>query len=123
MVVSAAASAYTCTQVSHSVSYKTTLGFKAFTFRVDGRWCHNGKKVATVSHSSYLSANNGLNRLGKNVLDKQYWYDSAHTAAIIEVEGHVQNCVPKLGCVADYYPYVWMKLNDTGGHNWRTSRG
>lgn len=114
--VTARVASYKCRTNTYDLKYRTSLGLMAFTWTAKARWCYNGTKVKSVSHSTYLSANNGFNVLRAPSIDRQFYGNSGHTYAIVEVAGHVENCIPRIGCIADYYPYVYLTLKKNG--NW-----
>jgi hypothetical protein len=114
-----AASASGCLSVDAWKNQYTTLGFLAFRWHQTKYFCWSNGSVYGVQIGSNLSNVDPMFAY-RSLHNSDAWYFSwngkSHGAHYSMRQAHVENCLPVVGCVGSYYP--WVKIRTYANGTW-----
>ncbi|MEV0157893.1 hypothetical protein AB0H57_29855 [Micromonospora sp. NPDC050686] len=103
-----------CHRADRYISYRTLLGAKAFDWHKVLHYCWSKKgKVTIKERRHYIKNNDGLNFDRGLVSNTQSGKGTAHYASTMQ--GRVENCVTKYGCISVKNPYIRIVVNGKKG--------
>jgi hypothetical protein len=98
------------------VTRKTLLGFTAYRFHQYLRWCYDYRNVTVIQNRyPYISHNDGTNYFRRLTADNHSPVPGREVYSYMQ--GHMENCVLKYGCISSTYPWakIWARNNGTSG--------
>jgi hypothetical protein len=99
------------------VRYRTVLGSTAYKFHQYMRWCFNGASVARIENRyPYLSDNNGFEFYRGLTGDSVGHVPAGEVYSFMQ--GNIENCVIKYGCISTSYPWVKIWAGNNGSSKW-----
>jgi hypothetical protein len=103
-----------CHRADRYISYRTLLGAKAFDWHKVLHYCWDKKGKVTVKERRYYIANNdGLNFDRGLISNTQTGKGTTSYASTMQ--GKVENCVTKFGCIKVNNPYIRIAVNGKKG--------
>lgn len=120
-------SASGCIRVTVNNEKETLLGFTSFWFHTWTSWCWNSstKTISDVRTGWYLSDVYSTIGWRSMIVDttEHYQWIQGHGKSGFEHEkqGHLQECVPQLGCWRDLYPHNRLWSHSDGTWSWETA--
>jgi hypothetical protein len=113
-VSAAAAGKAGCHRADRYIAYRTLLGAKAFDWHKVLYYCWSKTGKVTVKERRYYIKNNdGTNNDLGLVSNTQAGKGTAHYASTMQ--GKVENCVLKYGCITVHNPYIRIVVNGKKG--------
>ncbi|SBT54268.1 hypothetical protein GA0070621_5296 [Micromonospora narathiwatensis] len=110
----AAAGKAGCHRADRYISYRTVLGSKAFDWHKVLHYCWSKTgKVTIKERRYYLKNNDGTNYDRGLISNTQTGKGTAHYASTMQ--GKVENCVLKYGCIMVKNPYIRIVVNGKKG--------
>ncbi|MEU2610607.1 hypothetical protein ABZ570_03315 [Micromonospora sp. NPDC007271] len=117
-VSAAAAGKAGCHRADRYISYRTVLGAKAFDWHKVLHYCWSKTGKVTIKERRYYIKNNdGFNYDRGLVSNTQTGKGTAHYASTMQ--GKVENCVLKYGCVLVKNPYIRFVVNGKKGRSYQ----
>jgi hypothetical protein len=118
------ADVYYCRRVDVARVHRTLIGAVAFKFWHWKRWCYRYPRILSVSMGTYVT-NVDPNFKYKGVTsawdDNYVWCcrrgDSGHVSFR---QARFDNCLPYIGCIGTYYPWVRIRAHADGSYTWST---
>jgi archaellin len=99
------------------VRYRTVLGSTAYKFHQYMRWCFNGASVTRIENRyPYLSDNNGFEFYRGLIGDSVGHVPAGEVYSFMQ--GNIENCVIKYGCISTSYPWVKIWAGNNGSSKW-----
>jgi hypothetical protein len=98
------------------ITKKTLLGFTAYKFHQYMRWCYDFRNVTVIQNRYvYLSEVDGNFYFRRITADNNSPVPGAEVYSYMQ--GHMENCILKYGCIASTYPWtkIWARNNGTSG--------
>jgi hypothetical protein len=103
-----------CHRADRYIAYRTLLGAKAFDWHKVLHYCWSKTgKVTIKERRHYMKNNDGLNFDRGMISNTQSGKGTAHYASTMQ--GKVENCVPKYGCISVKNPYIRIVVNGKKG--------
>jgi hypothetical protein len=106
-------STYYCRTVSVARVHRTFLGFVAFKFWQRKRWCWSYPRILSKEVTTYVTDVDPNYQYGGVVSSWGSWYmwccGTAYSGHSSFRQARFTNCVLKIGCVGEYYP--WVRIN------------
>ena len=119
-------STYYCRTVSVARIHRTFLGFVAFKFWQRKRWCWNYPRILSREVTTYVTNVDPNYQYVGVVSSWGAWYIwccgnsySGHTSFR---QARFTNCVLKIGCVGEYYPWVRINSRANGSFSYATGK-
>ncbi|CAL9657018.1 hypothetical protein SUDANB95_06805 [Actinosynnema sp. ALI-1.44] len=103
-----------CHRADRYISYKTLLGAKAFEWHKVLHYCWSASgKVTIKERRHYIKNNDGFNYDRGLVSNTQSGKNTPHYASTMQ--GKVENCIVKYGCIKMNNPYIRIVVNGKKG--------
>jgi hypothetical protein len=117
-------STYYCRTVSVARVHRTFLGFVAFKFWQRKRWCWRYPRILSRSVSTYVTNVDPNYQYEGLVSSWGDWYvwccGTLYSGQSSFREARVTNCVFRIGCLGDYYPWVRINSRANGSFTYAT---
>jgi len=115
---------YYCRTLSVARVHRTFLGFVAFKFWQRKRWCWRYPRILSTTVSTYIT-NVDPNFQYKGVVSSSgNWYvwccGNPYSGQTSFREARFTNCILKIGCVGEYYPWVRINARANGSYAYTT---
>ena len=105
-----------CTHADRYVVYRSTLGFKTAEWHMRVNWCYNGKTVSSVSRDAYIANYDKMTIKYHGEIKNSLQYRPGNVNARVYMQGHLEQCVVKYGCYANYYPFQDFTVGNNGSY-------
>lgn len=115
----------TCTSIDAWRNAYTLLGFLAYRYHHWMTWCWDGQRVTSVTEDYDYLTNVDPNFYWRGTVAESsayyYWNGIWHGRFRSFMEGQVDNCILRYGCIGTSYP--WITINAYGDGHYSTSSG
>ncbi|WP_329026013.1 hypothetical protein [Streptomyces sp. NBC_00690] len=105
-----------CTHADRYIVYRSTLGFKTAEWHMRVNWCYDGKKVSRVTRDAYIANYDKATIKYHGEIKNTLEYRPGAVNARVVMQGHLEQCVIKYGCYANYYPYQDFTVGNNGSY-------
>ncbi|WP_181771361.1 hypothetical protein [Amycolatopsis pittospori] len=105
-----------CTHADRYIVYRSTLGFKTAEWHMRVDWCYNGKTVSSVTRDAYIAKYDKATIRYKGEIKNSLQYRPGNVNARTYMQGHLEQCVVKYGCYANYYPFQDFTVGNNGSY-------
>lgn len=105
-----------CTHADRYIVYRSTLGFKTAEWHMRVNWCYNGKTVSSVSRDAYIANYDKATIKYHGEIKNSLQYRPGNVNARVYMQGHLEQCVIKYGCYANYYPFQDFTVGNNGSY-------
>lgn len=118
-------SASGCRTVTVTLTQRTLLGFVAYKYHTHTRFCWN-RSAGTISNVTYGwdISNVDSQEYWQGIINKAHNYYTwsaghSHSGHYDMIQGQMNNCILKYGCIATFYPTneIWVHSNGTWSWN------
>lgn len=117
-------STYYCRTVSVARVHRTFLGFVAFKFWQRKRWCWSYPRILSREVSTYVTDVDPNYQYVGVVSSWGAWYiwccGTQYSGHISFRQARFTNCVLRIGCVGEYYPWVRINSRADGSYVYAT---
>jgi hypothetical protein len=117
-------STYYCRTLSVARVHRTFLGFVAFKFWQRKRWCWSYPRILSREVTTYVTDVDPNYQYGGVVASWGAWYiwccGTQYSGHSSFREARFANCVLKIGCVGEYYPWVRINSRADGSYAYAT---
>jgi hypothetical protein len=117
-------STYYCRTVSVARVHRTFLGFVAFKFWQRKRWCWSYPRILSRQVSTYVTDVDPNYQYVGVVSSWGAWYiwccGTQYSGHISFRQARFTNCVLRIGCVGEYYPWVRINSRADGSYVYAT---
>jgi len=118
-------STYYCRTVSVARVHRTFLGYVAFKFWQRKRWCWRYPRILSREVSTFITDVDANYQYKGVVASWGNWYiwccGNAYSGHSSFRQARFTNCVLKIGCVGEYYP--WVRINSRANGSFAYSTG
>jgi hypothetical protein len=117
-------STYYCRTVSVARVHRTFLGFVAFKFWQRKRWCWSYPRILSREVTTYVTDVDPNYEYAGVVSSWGAWYiwccGTQYSGQSSFRQARFTNCVLKIGCVGEYYPWVRINSRADGSYVYAT---
>ncbi|MFD8495558.1 hypothetical protein [Amycolatopsis sp. NPDC059657] len=105
-----------CTHADRYIVYRSTLNFKIAEWHMRVDWCYNGKTVSSVTRDAYVANYDKVTVKYHGEVKNTLQYRPGNVNARVYMQGHIEQCVVKYGCYANYYPMQDFTVGNNGSY-------
>ena len=117
---SALEASYTCTTLRAHMTAYLALGGIAYRYNHEIRWCWDGDTILSVPEDyDFLSDVNWAFQWEGTASESSShysWGGDPNGRFRSYMQGEVRNCIPDVGCLSTFYPWITLNVYADGHH-------